>query len=144
MLQTRKMYGDMTRERAQATADKDQRPVAVYDLATMGAAHHLKLRVRPRYRTIEDIQRRNRAAGFYFFEPATMRFFSSRVQSSIYVAKDGRAYFVTSERGTWPGARRLYTVRVAELSGDINTVGEFQGYQTGRAAHAAARKAAGL
>jgi hypothetical protein len=127
------------REMAQARADDDQVPA-------VGLTKEGKVlwRVRPRYRFLDDVKKRNKAAGQFFFEPDTMRFFSSRVQSSIYVAGDGRAYFVTSERDTYRDRqpRRLYTVRVAQLDGSIDTVGDFQGYETGGAAHTAARKAA--
>lgn len=142
---TRKYHHARIEEKtmAQARADEDQVPAV-----GLTADGKVLWRVKPRYRTLEDIRRRNARSGGHWFSSENMRFFGSRIQSSIYVAKDGRAYFVSSERDAagrwWRQARRLYTVRVAELSGDINTVGEFQGYQTGRAAHAAARKAAGL
>lgn len=133
-LETRKLYSfRTTREEAQDCANAWQRPVAVYD------GKKLRFRVRPVYRTMEDIRKRNEAARMCWFTPSSMRFFSSRVQSAFYGAKDGRAYFVTSERG--PSGRRAYSVRVAQLDGSIDTVGEFQGYRTGRAAHAAAREA---
>lgn len=138
MLTTRKLYSDtMDREDAQNCADEWQRPVTV--MSATGPKVQTRLRVKPRYRYFDDIRKRNAAAGGHWFEPSTMRFFSSRVQSTFYGAKDGRAYFVTSERG--PNGRRAYSVRVANLDGSISTVGEFQGYPTGRAAHAAARKA---
>lgn len=141
MLQTRKVYGRRgdprdTRESLQEIANHEQRPVALIDIDTKKVLR----RVRPEYRYIDDIKKRNKARGDHWFSPGNMRFFSSRVQSSIYVAKDGRAYFVSSERS--PNDRRAYSVRVAELDGSINTVGDFQAYKTGRAAHAAARKAA--
>lgn len=122
---------------AQHLADDIQRPVAVYAYDNPGK---LILRVKPRYRYMDDIRKRNKAAGGCWFEPSTMRFFSSRIQSAFYGAKDGRAYFVTSERG--PNGRRAYSVRVAQLDGSIDTVGAFQGYPTGRTAHAAAKRAA--
>lgn len=152
MLQTRKLYSIrpllQAREEAQCCADQDQRPAAVYN----HKSGRYRFSVEPHYRTLEDIRRRNAALGHHWFSADTMRFFSSRVQERIYVAKDGRAFFVTSERsgGCNPGSydirytvpRRLYTVRVANLDGSIDTVGEFQQYTTGRQAHAAARKAA--
>ncbi len=145
MLTTRRLFSSISktdvaamkaaRIDAQHLADEIQRPVGVYTYANPGK---LLLRVKPRYRYMDDIRKRNAAAGGCWFEPSTMRFFSSRVQGSFYGAKDGRAYFVTSERG--PSGRRAYSVRVAQLDGSIDTVGEFQGYRTGRAAHAAARE----
>ncbi|HKV10742.1 MAG TPA: hypothetical protein VJ725_21555 [Thermoanaerobaculia bacterium] len=104
--------------------------------------------VPPQYRVIEDVKKRNEANGGKWFDPSYMRFFGTRIQSAIYVHKDGRAFFVTSERdryqgeggGAW-GGRRLYSVRVANVDGSIDTVGEFGAYTTGRAAHKAARLA---
>jgi hypothetical protein len=55
--------------------------------------------------TIRQIKQANRAAGQYWFSPATMRFFKSRVLEGVY----GGRYFVTSEKG--PSGVRLYSVR---------------------------------
>lgn len=94
----------------------------------------------PRYRTLDDIKERNRRLGQHWFDPETMRFFSSRIQATIYPMPDGSALFVSSERG--PDNIRKYSVRVAKPDGSIDTIGEFQQYRTGRAAHAAARRLA--
>lgn len=120
---------------AQALANDDQVPAV-----GISEAGKVLWRVKPEYRFLRDIERRNIRAGGHWFEPATMRFFASRVHETIYVAKDGRAYFVSSERP--PGGRRGYAVRVAEVSGNINTVGSVCQYKTGRAAHAEAARLA--
>jgi hypothetical protein len=74
---------------------------------------------------ITDIKRANKAAGNHWFEPATMRFFNSKVESRIYEGPGG-VYFVTSERRERDMPKR-YSVRVFDPStGDIDTVGEFQ------------------
>lgn len=129
------------REQAQSMANDGQYSVRGYAGLDVGKAVFF---VRPRYRCIEDVIRRNERAGGKWFSPDNMRFFSSRVQSAIYTNKRGEAFFVTSERDRYRtgGQRRLYSVRVARLDGQIDTVGEFQGHATGRAAHAAARRAA--
>lgn len=141
-------------ERAQATANSHQQPVSVYreeDEGDVGftawpaswkreAGMRKVATVLPRYIYFSDIKKRNKAIGHRWFEPDTMRFFSSRVHESIYSAPDGRAYFVSSERP--PSGRRAYSVRRAELDGSVSTVGEFCGYATGRAAHAAAARLA--
>lgn len=145
-LQTRKMYHindkPIDRDLYQGAADEYQRPITLLDYGT----RRVLARLKPRFRTLDDIIRRNRAAGGKWFEPSNMRYFGARLQSRIYPAKDGRAYFVTSERDSagraWNG-RRLYSVRVALPNGDIETAGEFGEHTTGRAAHAAARKLAG-
>lgn len=87
------------------------------------------------FNTLNDIKRANERVG-YFFNPSTMRFFNSRVSKKIYRNAYG-AYFVTSERYDEDSARR-YTVRYAEPSGSIWTVGEHQQYETSTQAHKAA------
>ena len=69
-----------------------------------------------------------------------MRWFDSRISSRIY----GGRYFVTSERYNYDEPR-LYTVRSFTYSDgrlEIDTVGEFQQYETARQAHNAAAKLA--
>lgn len=137
-------------EEAQGLADAHQCPVYVVrefrGPARVKMAHYLEegdetLHVAvPRYRTLDDIKQRNERAGQCWFSPATMRFFSSRVQSAIYPTQHGGAYFVSSERG--PDNIRKYTVRLARPDGSIDTVGSMGDYRTGRAAHAAARRLA--
>lgn len=98
--------------------------------------------------SIESIKAANRAAGGHWFDSDTLAFFRSRVSARVYVGPGG-VYFVTSEQHTmsWRNYQgpRLYTVRRAIDGGArIETAGEFQGYETARAAHAVAdRLAAG-
>ena len=73
--------------------------------------------------------------GSHFFAPDTMRFFSSRIQSTP--PYKGRV-FVTSERCSW-NHPRLYTVRVVKPSGHIETVGDFQEFHSRQSAHAYAK-----
>ena len=83
---------------------------------------------------IEQIQRINAAKGFHWFEPDTLRFFRSRVAERGYTIDDVFVYFVSSEQFVtyhprYRVDRRRYSVRVANmLTGDIDTVGEFQAY----------------
>ena len=81
--------------------------------------------------TIEQIKRANGRAGGYWFDPDTMRFFSTRVMSRVFPVPGG-ALFVTSDRhpagmGRWI---RRYSVRRADGTGQISTVGDFGGYPT--------------
>lgn len=99
------------------------------------------------YATIAEIRRANAAAGRCFFAPETLRFFRSRILTSIYPVSDG-AYFITSEqypgwRDSGPGPRR-YTVRFARQDGYIDTVGEFMAYAQPRDARRAAKEYARL
>jgi hypothetical protein len=71
------------------------------------------------FRSIEQVKRANVALGHHFFDPDTLRFFRSRVGSTVY----GGRWFVTSEQG--PGDVRRYTVREAMPDGSIATVEPF-------------------
>jgi hypothetical protein len=90
---------------------------------------------------ISEIQRANDKAGYFFFEPATLKFFRSWIDSEVYETKT-HAYFVTGERGPHQ-AKRLYTVRSYDKKKhDIKTAGEFQCYQTLGSARTAAKQCA--
>ena len=90
-----------------------------------------------KFRTIRQIKNYNSSTGHYFFEPSTMRFFSSRIHSDVY----GGCLFVTSEKGSHQPTR-LYTVRKIEEDGNIITVGEFQAFHSRYSAHAYAKESA--
>ena len=86
--------------------------------------------------TIADLRSANKQAGMHWFSPATMRFFKSKVASRLRSGDGKTGYFVTSERQS-ETRPRLFTIRKADLvTADIDTVGEFQGYATRRAAMA--------
>ena len=78
------------------------------------------------YTSIEAIKRAHKRA---WFEPANMRFFSTRILPTVY----GGRYFITSEQCRFTDPRR-YSIRVVDEHGDIDTVGEFQRYPTRAAA----------
>jgi hypothetical protein len=91
------------------------------------------------YFTVAAIKAANRDAGQHYFEPDTMRFFSSRVLSGTY----GGRFFITSERSGFDhSSPRMFTVREAMPDGSIETVGDFNGYVTAAQARAAAKAAA--
>jgi len=73
---------------------------------------------------IRQIIAEHEAAGFHFFEASSMHFFNSRISSYTR----GR-FFVTSERQDWEKPR-LYTVRVLNERGGIDSIGNFQEYST--------------
>ena len=85
--------------------------------------------------TMNQLERYNGNRNYYFFSPDTMRFFSSRIQT--LPPYKGRV-FVTSERRNW-NSPRLYSVRVIQPSGNIETIGDFQGFTTRQSAHAYAK-----
>ena len=96
---------------------------------------------------IQTVKRINEDRGKYFFSPATMRFFSSRVAQCAYATDDNsRAYFVTSEQFTGSNGRsqpRRYTVRVMDMTtGDITEPhGHKDGFQEYASRNGAAREA---
>lgn len=78
--------------------------------------------------TMADVRRLHTAAGGHFFDRATMRFFNSRIESSLYQG----GYFVTSEQfvdSAGEAHAREYLVRhfYAEDPRRIVTVGEPHG-----------------
>ena len=89
-------------------------------------------------KTIAEVKALNARMGYHYFDRSTMRFFNSRVESGLY---SGR-FFITSERMELSFPKR-YSVRVINPeTGDIQTVGEFQGYSDIELARIAARIAA--
>ena len=87
---------------------------------------------------VSQIKAANKAAGLHWFEPSTLRFFKSRVLSTVY----GGRFFVSSEQG--PNGVRAYSVREASEDGEISTVGEFQGWATATQAKREAKRLASL
>lgn len=67
---------------------------------------------------MSEVRKANKEAGFYFFEPATMRFFASRVASPLYKNQT----FITSEKRCFEDYTRVYAVRKVSSNGDIKTV----------------------
>ena len=93
------------------------------------------------YRTIGEIKAANARIGHFFFEPASMRFFSSKIASqTVY----GEHFFITSEQVVASDSTRfprMYTIRSC-YQGKCDTVGEFQQYSTLTEAKRAARSLA--
>jgi len=95
------------------------------------------------HESIEEIVRHNTIVGQYFFDRAAMRFFASRILSTVY----GGRFFVTSERdthedGAWDGKRR-YTVREC-VDGRIETRSDHGEFATTQEAKNAARELVAL
>jgi len=86
------------------------------------------------FETIEDIKRANKGIGHHWFDQGAMDFFDAIIHDRLIQHPEG-AYFVTSEQqsGRHP---RLFTVRFARLTGEVNTVGPFQGFGGTEAAYA--------
>lgn len=93
----------------------------------------------PNFKTIEEIKAFNEEKGKYFFSKDTMKFFNSKVETSVY----GGVFFVTSERMELDRPKR-YTVRQVEESGNIKTIGSMQQYSTLASARDEAKRLAKL
>lgn len=98
------------------------------------------------FSTIQAIKDANANAGYFFFEPDTLRFFRSRILPTVHPVPNG-GLFVTSEqfedsRGNRDA--RKYTIRFAHDSGKIESVGEFQTWSGSRTAQRVAASFAGF
>jgi len=78
-----------------------------------------------------DVRLKNKQIGHHFFDPDTMRFFRSRVGNTLY----GDKYFISSEQFN-DVSPRLYSIRLVNPDGSIDTVAEFHEYGS----HAEARR----
>jgi len=80
----------------------------------------------PQSWTIEDIREANARAGKFFFSPATMRFFRSRIGRKVYQTPEGaRVAFVTSEQFD-DQSPRLYSARSFNPeTGETDGIGPF-------------------
>ena len=90
-----------------------------------------------RLHTLDQIKRAAYLAGSYWFDRPTLRYFSSRISERVYPVPGG-ALFVSSEKfkGLYADdGDRLYTVRSCSADGVIDTVGEFQQWNTAKQAH---------
>lgn len=84
---------------------------------------------------IDIIKANNLLAGQFFFSRDTMKFFKSKVFSTVY----GERYFITRE--TNPSGETRFTVREAHDGGKhITTVGPFFSFRTLPEAREAARE----
>ena len=86
------------------------------------------------FKSMSDVRRANKDAGYHWFDSSTLGFFGSHVGRTLY----GGRYFISSEQP--PYGPRRYTVREAEPDGGIETVGGFQQYETRAQALAAIKQ----
>ena len=92
---------------------------------------------------ISDIKRENRTSGYHFFEANALRFFNSKISSTVYQGEGG-VFFVTSEQfvptdGSPPYPRMFTVRRFMPETGDVRTASTFQEFKTVEEARAAAR-----
>ncbi len=109
---------------AQKIADKYPNAYLVHSVGLKSIGSHY---------SIEEIIETNKRAYMHFFEPATLRFFNSRVGSDVFSGPGG-IFFITSERFNRE-SRRMYTVRQFDpCTGDVSTVKGFQKFLSRNAA----------
>lgn len=77
-----------------------------------------------KWKTIDDVIAANRRIGHHWFEPSTMRFFESTIETGILKG----CYFVSSETG--PDRKTGYTLRVVRENGSVGTVGTFRAHKS--------------
>ena len=84
-------------------------------------------------------QVKNQARTPHFFSAGATRFFNSRYPQTG-IEHDGKIYFITSEQFDWKSPR-LYTIRYLDMeTGEVETLGEFQAYDTKGKAQRAVNK----
>tara|TARA_R110000751_G_scaffold112387_1_gene211271 strand:+ start:250 stop:624 length:375 start_codon:yes stop_codon:yes gene_type:complete len=101
---------------------------------------------------LDEVIKKSKENSKHFFDEGTRKFFSSRVndlcwrsvkQDETYslVANGDIIHFITSEADNTTGGKRWHkgcirgwTIRVLDDTGSISTVGEFQQYESLRAA----------
>lgn len=88
------------------------------------------------FETMADVRQANSDAGNHFFERSAMRFFASKIESTLYAGR----WFITSEKKGFSSQDRGYTVREARLDADIRTVGSLNDYYSIEGARDAVRE----
>ena len=81
---------------------------------------------------MNDVRARNNQFNGHWFDREAMEFFRTIIESELIAGR----YFITSEQRE-DHTPRLFSVRMAEPSGAIETVGRFQGYASLEQARAA-------
>ena len=123
-----------------AALDKGDAPLVTLDgkPASLPEHHRRQLHVVAHpFTGVNAIERANRDAGFYWFEPASMRFFWTKILRYF-----GSGVFVTHE--TDPMGRGAWSIRVASPDGNVTTFGEFNAIPNSRTATTMAKRLATL
>ncbi len=78
----------------------------------------------------------------FWFTPGALQFFRSTFDGQVY-ADSEQFYFVSSEKG--PDNKRRYSIRTYNpKTGEIDTLGKFQGYNSQTAAKSAIKTIEGI
>lgn len=86
----------------------------------------------PEVLSVSDVKRINKEAGQFFFEPESMRFFESKIETRGLLIKN--KFFITSEQfipSTGKPFPRKFTIRgFNRETGGIPTISKFQQFKT--------------
>lgn len=78
------------------------------------------------FKTMSDVKAKNKEIGHFFFDPDTMKFWDSKVESTLYKG----TYFITSEKHATEGKPRQFSIRQVLRTGEIITVGRGREYSS--------------
>lgn len=70
------------------------------------------------FKTIAEVRKANKANGHFFFSPDTMKFFNSKIETSLLKNR----FFITSE--SFDGTAREYAVRMVNDDSTIDMIGD--------------------
>jgi len=80
------------------------------------------------FNNITEVKKANKEKGQHFFSRDTLAFFGSKVYPDLYTVA-GRQFFITSE-DNFNRTETLFTIREVMADGDIETLGNFQDYES--------------
>lgn len=122
-----------------AALDKGDAPLVTIDgkAATLTPNHRPQHVVTSPFTGVGAIERANRDAGFYWFEPDSMSFFGTKILRYF-----GAGVFTTHE--TDPMGRGAWSIRVAGADGNVTTFGRFHSYARSSTATSTAKRLATL
>lgn len=76
------------------------------------------------FKSMAELRKKSLSSGNHFFSPANMKFFSSKVETSLIAGR----YFITSDRNH--RNEKAFTIRMAKDDASILTVGSFGQFKT--------------
>lgn len=88
---------------------------------------------------LNEFKALNKAMGYYWFSPDTMRFFKTRISNWDAIS----GLFITSEQP--PHGPRVYSVRKADfITGRVVSIGQFRAYKSLKTAKTGLKRARSL
>lgn len=81
------------------------------------------------FKDLKEFKEAHKAQGGHFFDPSSMRFFNSKIESGLLGGRRDQQVFITSERYDLNSPKK-YTIRHAMPSGEVRDIGDFQEFDT--------------